>query len=151
MRRIPISFLTLLVALGVAAATPALAQQDRAEDEDRVVTLDFVKTVPHEHDKYLQYVESQWIQAREAARREGFVTRYEVLVRNGEGDADVEWNVMLVTEYRDDLAYDQRKKLYGDLFGEAALSQRTLDAMGPSDLADVVAHHVVAEYFFVKP
>lgn len=149
MRRTTIILFALLVALGVGLGEPAAAQQDRAEDEDRVVSIDFVKTVPHEHDRYIQYVQTQWIQAREAARREGFVTRYEVLVRSGEGDADVDWNVMLVTEYRDDFAYDRRQELYGDLFGEAALSERTLDAMGPSDLAEVVAEHVVAEYLFM--
>ena len=151
MRRHALLLLSVFLVLGTAALRPVLAQQDRAEDEDRVVTLDFVRTVPHEHDKYLQFVQANWVQAREAALREGFVTGYEVLVRNMEGEADVEWNVMLVTEYRDDFAYDRREELFGAVFDEAAIPIRMIDAEGPSDLAEVVEQHVVAEYVFEKP
>jgi hypothetical protein len=93
---------------GIAAAqTPLLSSEP-------VWTVDFVKAKPGRHDQAMQFFNQSWVRAREIAKEKGAIVDFHILVEPSANEDDT-WQIMLMTEYRDQAAYDAREAAFGPI------------------------------------
>lgn len=112
--------LPLALALSAAAVGPpaALAQGTPAPaaatlpavGEGTVWQVDYIRTRQRKLQPCLQFYGANWARNREAAKRTGLVLSYHVWTSNPSGPDD--WNVMLLTEYRNLAALDGLEEKY---------------------------------------
>lgn len=103
-----------LVALGVSVQ----AQVSRPYRNGSVWEIALIRVQPGMNEAYMDYLASQWKANQEAAKKEGLILSYKVLTTEGHGTND--WNMLLMTEYKD-LATMEANEPKAD-----ALAQRTI-------------------------
>ena len=108
----------LLVAVLLAVGISAFAEVTRPFHNGSVWNLAFIRMKPGMETAYLNYVAGQWKANQEAEKKEGLILSYKVL--SVEGHTPGEWNLMLMTEYKD-LASMEAGEEKAD-----ALSQKTM-------------------------
>ena len=89
------SLVTVLLVLGITA----FAEVNRPYHNGSVWTLAFIRMKPGMETAYLGYLAGQWKANQEAEKKEGLILSYKVL--SVEGHTPGEWNLMLMTEYKD--------------------------------------------------
>jgi hypothetical protein len=89
------SLVAVLLVLGISA----FAQVNRPYHNGSVWTLSFIRMKPGMEPAYLNYLAGQWKANQEAEKKEGLILSYKVL--SVEGHTSSEWNLMLMTEYKD--------------------------------------------------
>ncbi|PYR24907.1 MAG: hypothetical protein DMF98_13930 [Acidobacteria bacterium] len=77
----------------------AFAEVNRPFHNGSVWNLAFIRMKPGMETAYLNYVAGQWKANQEAEKKEGLILSYKVL--SVEGHTPGEWNLMLMTEYKD--------------------------------------------------
>ena len=112
---------SLLMALSVNAqqtqlwdappAVPSIADKP-------VWTLEFIKVKPGTFGPTMVYLDDNWIRVREEAKHQGAVLTYnriagerQMLFPAKESSND-DWDILLMTEYKNQAAYDEREKLF---------------------------------------
>ena len=116
-RKMIVSTLVLLVLI---VGVSALAQVKRPFHNGSVWNVSFIRMKPGMETAYLNYLAGSWKANQEALKKEGLVISYKVLTT--EGHTPGEWNVMLMTEYKnlatmeanEDKADDVAQKVVGD-------------------------------------
>src|SRR5713226_123341 len=94
-RRIAVgSFAVVLV----IAAISVFAQINRPYHNGSVWNIGFIRIKPGMDTAYLNYVAGQWKAEQEAQKKDGNILSYKVL--SVEGHTPGEWNLMLMTEYK---------------------------------------------------
>jgi hypothetical protein len=99
-----------------------VAQVSRPYRNGSVWSIGFIRMKPGMETAYLNYVATDWKREQEALKKEGLILSYKVLQTEGHGATD--WNLMLLTEYKD-LATMEANEAKED-----ALYQRTI---GPDE------------------
>lgn len=74
------------------------AQVNRPFHNGSVWNIAFIRMKPGMETAYLNYLAGQWKANQEASKKEGIILSYKVLTV--EGHTPGEWNVMLMTEYK---------------------------------------------------
>ena len=82
----------------LVVAVTAYAQVKRPFHNGSVWNIAFIKMKPGMETAYLNYLAGPWKANQEAMKKEGLVVSYKVLTTEGHGTGD--WNVMLMTEYK---------------------------------------------------
>lgn len=116
-RRTLVGSLMLLVLI---AGISVLAQVKRPFHNGSVWNVSFIRMKPGMETAYLNYLAGSWKANQEALKKEGLVISYKVLTTEGHTPGD--WNVMLMTEYKnlatmeanEDKADDLAQKVVGD-------------------------------------
>jgi len=93
---------------GIAAAQTPLPSSEP------VWSVDFVKPKPGRHDQAMQYFNQSWLRAREIAKEKGAIVDFHILEEPSAGEADA-WQIILMTEYRDQASYDARESAFGPI------------------------------------
>ena len=88
----------LLVAVLLAVGISAFAEVNRPFHNGSVWNLAFIRMKPGMETAYLGYLAGQWKANQEAEKKEGLILSYKVL--SVEGHTPGEWNLMLMTEYK---------------------------------------------------
>ena len=88
-----------LVLLVLIAGISVFAQVNRPFHNGSVWNVAFIRMKPGMETAYLNYLAGPWKANQEAAKKEGIILSYKVLTV--EGHSPNEWNVMLMTEYKD--------------------------------------------------
>jgi hypothetical protein len=102
-------FAILFVLLsGIAAAQTPLPSSEP------VWSVDFVKAKPGRHDQAMQFFNQSWVRAREIAKEKGAIVDFHILVEPSANEDDT-WQIMLMTEYRNQAAYDAREAAFGPI------------------------------------
>ncbi|HYB95792.1 MAG TPA: hypothetical protein VEC39_12505, partial [Vicinamibacterales bacterium] len=104
---------------------------------DAVWAVDFVKAKPGELENYVAYCRANWALAREEMKAAGSVLSYRILVDESDHH---EWDVMLITEYRDRAAFDAREQAYQAAIARirpAGQRPTLINGKGARDLADI--------------
>lgn len=139
--------LVMLVAATVAliAISPSMALAPPTPSV-HVWTMDFLKVKPGMFQQALGLLDVGWERTRAEAKKEGMIVSYG---RVGEEPAsvDTEWDIILLTEYKDDLTYEYRERLFTPIM-------MTLFPYGPpqiggltkKDLYEIVATRVLHDY-----
>jgi hypothetical protein len=87
------------VAVAMLAGAAVWAQVKRPYRNGSVWDIAFIKVKPGMDVAYLSYLSGPWKAEQEAAKKEGLVLSYKVLVTEAHGATD--WNLLLMTEYKD--------------------------------------------------
>ncbi len=88
-----------LVLLVLIAGISVFAQVNRPYRNGTVWNIAFIRMKPGFETAYLNYLAGSWKANQEAAKKEGIILSYKVM--GVEGHNPGEWNVMLMTEYKD--------------------------------------------------
>ena len=89
----------LLVVVVLALSVVVLAQVNRPYRNGTVWQISYIKMKPGMDTAYLNYVAGDWKRDREALKKDGQIFSYKVLTTEAHGSDD--WNIMLMTEYKD--------------------------------------------------
>ena len=90
---------SLLVVLMLTLSAVAIAQVNRPYRNGSVWSIGFIQMKPGMETAYLNYVAGEWKREQEALKRDGQIISYKVLTTESHGSKD--WNIMLMTEYKD--------------------------------------------------
>ena len=88
------SFVTALLIVGISV----YAQVNRPYHNGSVWNIGFIRIKPGMDTAYMNYVAGQWKAEQEAQKKDGNILSYKVL--SVEGHTPGEWNLMLMTEYK---------------------------------------------------
>ena len=88
---------SLVLSIMIVAVT-AYAQVKRPFHNGSVWEIAFIRMKPGMETSYLNYLAGPWKTNQEAMKKEGVVLSYKVITTEGHTPGD--WNVMLMTEYK---------------------------------------------------
>jgi hypothetical protein len=91
--------ISLLVASLLVIGISVFAQVSRPYKSGSVWDIAFIRVKPGMDTAYLNYLATDWKRNQEAAKREGLILSYKVLVTEAHGGTD--WNLILMTEFKD--------------------------------------------------
>jgi hypothetical protein len=97
---------SFLISFVLLAFTNAPAQS--------VWTVDAVKTNEGQQANYLRFIEANWAIARQKLKDQGHIKSFRVL--SVEPVVSQPWDVLLMTEYRDNVSYQKREELFAEVF-----------------------------------
>jgi len=89
----------LLVVVVLTLSVVVVAQVNRPYRNGTVWSIGFIKMKPGMDTAYLNYVAGDWKRQQEALKKDGQILSYKVLTTEAHGSND--WNIMLMTEYKD--------------------------------------------------
>ena len=89
----------LLLAAVLTLSAAALAQVSRPFRNGSVWDIGFIRMKPGMESAYLHYVATDWKKHQEELKKDGQILSYKVLTTESHGAND--WNIMLLTEYKD--------------------------------------------------
>jgi hypothetical protein len=93
------TFIGSLVLLVLIVGISVFAQVNRPYRNGSAWNIAFIRIKPGMDTAYLNYLAGPWKANQEAAKKEGIILSYKVL--GVEGHNPGEWNLMLMTEYKD--------------------------------------------------
>ena len=88
-----------LIVLILTLSVVIVAQVSRPYRNGSVWDIGFIKMKPGMENAYLNYVATDWKRGQEALKKDGQIISYKVLTTEAHGSDD--WNIMLMTEYKD--------------------------------------------------
>jgi len=88
-----------LVVLILTLSVVVFAQVSRPFRNGTVWNVAFIKMKPGMETAYLNYIATDWKRNQEASKKDGLILSYKVLTTEAHGTTD--WNIMLMTEYKD--------------------------------------------------
>ena len=130
-RRTLIGSLVLLV---LVVGISVFAQVNRPYHNGSVWSIAFIRMKPGMETAYLNYLAGPWKANQEAAKKEGLILSYKVI--SAEGHTPGEWNVMLMTEYKD-LATMEANEDKGDALAQKMVGNDEKQMQGYKDRAEI--------------
>jgi hypothetical protein len=89
----------LIATVVLVAGISVYSQVNRPYRNGSVWSISFIRIKPGMDTAYLNHIAGQWKTGQEAAKKEGLILSYKVL--SVEGHTPNEWNLMLMTEFKD--------------------------------------------------
>jgi hypothetical protein len=130
-RRALIGSLALLVLI---VGISVFAQVNRPFRNGTVWNIGFIRMKPGMETAYLNYLAGPWKANQEAAKKEGIILSYKVLTV--EGHTPGEWNLMLMTEYKD-LASMEASEDKADALAQRMVGNDEKQMQGYKDRAEI--------------
>jgi hypothetical protein len=93
------TLVSLLIVLILTAGAVVVAQVKRPFRNGSVWSIALIQMKPGMEVAYLNYVASDWKREQEALKKDGLILSYKVITTETHGSGD--WNIMLMTEYKD--------------------------------------------------
>ena len=94
-----------LVAVVLTLSVVVFAQVNRPYRNGTVWSIGFIRMKPGMETAYLTYVAGDWKREQEALKKDGQILSYKILQTEAHGTTD--WNLMLMTEYKDLATYEK--------------------------------------------
>ncbi len=88
-----------LVVLILTLSIVVVAQVSRSYRNGTVWQISYIQMKPGMETAYLNYIATDWKRSQEALKKDGQSISYKVLTTEAHGSDD--WNIMLMTEYKD--------------------------------------------------
>ena len=88
-----------LVVLILLLCISGFAQVSRPYRNGSVWNVAFIRMKPGMETAYLNYIATDWKKNQEESKKAGLIISYKVLTTESHGGTD--WNIMLMTEYKD--------------------------------------------------
>ena len=92
------TLISMLIVL-ILTSIVVVAQVNRPYRNGSVWSIGFIKMKPGMETAYLNYVAGEWKREQEALKKDGQIMSYKVMTTEDHGSTD--WNIMLMTEYKD--------------------------------------------------
>ena len=125
------------------------AQVKRPFRNGTVWNVAFIRMKPGMDTAYLNYIATDWKRNQEAAKKEGLIVSYMVLAT--EGHTATDWNLMLMTEFKD-LASMEANQDKADALAQKVIGDDQKQMQGYKDrlairevLGDRLAREIVLE------
>ena len=131
LRRMLISSMVLMV---LVVAVSVFAQVNRPFHNGSVWNIAFIRMKPGMETAYLDYLAGPWKANQEAAKKEGLILSYKVITTEGHNPND--WNVMLMTEYKD-LATMEANEEKGDALAQKVVGPDEKQRQGYKDRLEI--------------
>jgi hypothetical protein len=113
---------SILIALGLNAQQFQSDPPASPSNTDKPVwALEFVKVKPGMFAATMGYLDDNWIRLRAEAKRQGAVLSYNRAAAESpalfpaDGPSNNDWDILLMTEYKNQAAYDGREKLFDSI------------------------------------
>ena len=123
-----IAVLTLIIGISV------YAQVNRPYRNGSVWSISFIRIKPGMDTAYMNYLAGPWKANQEAAKKEGLILSYKVVSTEGHTPAD--WNVMLMTEYKD-LASMEANQDKADALAQRVVGNDEKQMQGYKDRSEI--------------
>jgi hypothetical protein len=133
MRKQRILFGALVLSLALLCVS-VYAQMARPYHNGSVWTLAFIRIKPGMDSAYLNYVANDWKRIQEAAKKEGLILSYKVLVTEGHTAGD--WNLILMTEVKDLATFEANEKK-ADALGQRLVGDDQKQMQGYRERAEI--------------
>jgi len=88
-----------LILLILTVSVVVVAEVNRPFRNGSVWSISFIKMKPGMETAYINYVAGDWKREQEALKKDGQILSYKVITTESHGSSD--WNIMLMTEYKD--------------------------------------------------
>jgi hypothetical protein len=124
----------ILAACVLAAALSVYAQVTRPYRNGSVWEMSLIRMKPGMETAYLNYIATDWKKVQEGAKKEGLILSYRVLTTEGHDQTD--WNMLLMTEYKD-LATMEANQQKGDAFFQKAVGDDQKQMQGYKDRLEI--------------
>jgi hypothetical protein len=92
-------FVSSLIVLVLTLGVVVVGQVNRPFRNGSVWNISLIKMNPGMETAYLNYVAGDWKREQEALKKDGQILSYKVITTEAHGSSD--WNIMLMTEYKD--------------------------------------------------
>ena len=102
MKRLLISTLVVLALLTMAPLPKAA--EELPYTEGSVFEMAFIRTLPGGFDAYMKFLQTEWKNVNEAAKKEGLIISYQIGTSPPANKED--WDIVLVIEYKNMAALD---------------------------------------------
>lgn len=89
----------LIAVLMLTLSVVVYAQVSRPFRNGTVWNIGFIQMKPGMETAYLNYIATDWKRSQEALKKDGQIISYKVITTETHGRDD--WNIMLMTEYKD--------------------------------------------------
>lgn len=139
------SLVLLVLIIGISV----FAQVNRPYHNGSVWSIAFIRMKPGMETAYLNYLAGPWKANQEAAKKEGLILSYKVL--GVEGHTPGEWNLMLMTEYKN-LATMEANEDKGDALAQKMIGNDEKQMQGYKErleirevMGDRLAREIVLE------
>lgn len=123
-----------LVLLVLIAGITVFAQVNRPFRNGTVWNIAFIRMKPGMETAYLNYLAGPWKANQEASKREGIIVSYKVLTAEGHTPGD--WNLLLMTEYKD-LATMEANEDKADALAQRMVGNDDKQMQGYRDRAEI--------------
>jgi hypothetical protein len=123
-----------LVLAVLIVGVSVFAQVNRPYHNGSVWDIAYIRMKPGMETAYLNYLAGQWKANQEAAKKEGLILSYKVIGVEGHGPG--EWNVMLMTEYKD-LATMEANEDKGDALAQKMVGTDEKQMQGYRDRSEI--------------
>jgi hypothetical protein len=136
------------LALAFFAIQAGSRQQPEASGE-AVWAVDFVKVKPGMFEQTMTYFDTGWIPAHEEAKQQGAILSYHRIAEQSQRTQ--EWDILLMTQYRNQPAYDARESTFAPIIAEVLRNNRSkLPTLNKKDLYDIVDTRVLYDFSEVE-
>ena len=123
-----------LVLAVLIAGVSVFAQVNRPYRNGSVWDIAYIRMKPGMETAYLNYLAGPWKANQEAAKKEGLIVSYKVIGVEGHGPG--EWNIMLMTEYKD-LATMEANEDKGDALAQKMVGNDEKQMQGYRDRSEI--------------
>lgn len=124
---------SLVVAL-LTLSVVVFAQVSRPYRNGSVWDVAFIRMKPGMETAYLNYIATDWKRNQEASKKEGLILSYKVLTTEGHTAGD--WNIMLMTEYKD-MATMEANEVKADALSQKVIGDDQKQMQGYKDRLEV--------------
>lgn len=138
-----------LVLVVLIVGVSVFAQVNRPYHNGSVWNIAFIRMKPGMDTAYLNYLAGPWKANQEAAKKEGLILSYKVISTEGHNPGD--WNIMLMTEYKD-LATMEANEDKGDALAQKVVGNDEKQMQGYKErleirevMGDRLAREIVLE------
>lgn len=128
------TFIGSLVFLVLIVGVSVFAQMNRPYRNGTVWNIAFIRIKPGMDTAYLNYLAGPWKANQEAAKKEGLILSYKVISTEGHNPGD--WNVMLMTEYKD-LATMEANEDKGDALAQKMVGNDDKQMQGYKERSEI--------------
>ncbi|MEK6286604.1 MAG: hypothetical protein AABO57_12760 [Acidobacteriota bacterium] len=125
------------------------AQVSRPYRDGSVWNVAFIRMKPGMETAYLNYIATDWKRNQEATKKEGLILSYKVLTTEGHTPGD--WNIMLMTEYKN-MATMEANEAKADALAQKVIGDDQKQIQGYKDrleirevMGDRLAREIVLE------
>jgi hypothetical protein len=129
-RRLIGSLVLLVLIVGISV----FAQVNRPYHNGSVWSIAFIRMKPGMETAYMNYLAGQWKANQEASKKEGLILSYKVI--GAEGHSPGDWNLMLMTEFKD-LATMEANEDKGDALTQKMVGNDEKQMQGYKDRSEI--------------
>jgi hypothetical protein len=128
------TFIGSLVLVVLIVGVSVFAQVNRPYHNGSVWNIAFIRMKPGMDTAYLNYLAGPWKANQEAAKKEGLILSYKVISTEGHNPGD--WNIMLMTEYKD-LATMEANEDKGDALAQKVVGNDEKQMQGYKERLEI--------------